>query len=240
MTQAPDLHLPDQAEAEGRRGQPPRLLLAERAYDTLRDQITFGELVGGAKLVENVLAENLGMSRTPVREAIRQLERDGLVQRKGAVAFVAPFDADAAIEVMFVRSLLEPVAARLGAPALTGGDISRLRGVLGQMQDAGARDAPAATHARLNSEFHDALYARCSLERLMTLIRGLRGHFIAYELYRRYTSEDHRRVLEEHTEIVEAAQDPDPDQRGERLETLVREHLLRGREPLRRAPPGEG
>ena len=76
---------------------------ADVAYETIRDQIMFGELLAGTKLVELDLAERLDMSRTPIRDALRQLELEGLVRRNGSTARVTEFDSVAADEIVYIR-----------------------------------------------------------------------------------------------------------------------------------------
>jgi DNA-binding GntR family transcriptional regulator len=101
--------------------QVPRTSLAEQAYAALLDAIVGGELPPGARLRDTALAEQLGVSRTPVREALRRLEDEGLVEtERNSATRVAPVRADRIADAFPV------VAARLGVPALAAADLERM------------------------------------------------------------------------------------------------------------------
>src|SRR5437879_11262961 len=93
-------------------------------YDRLKQLILEGELAPGEPLVERTLADRLSVSRTPVREAIFRLEREGLVEAvDGKGAFVASYAIDDLIEIYQIREGLEPLAARLSCPHLLDADL---------------------------------------------------------------------------------------------------------------------
>ncbi|MCH5374953.1 MAG: GntR family transcriptional regulator [Planctomycetes bacterium] len=113
----------------------PPLTLRQRAYRRIRDKFLSGELVAGMTLSENQLAKDLGMSRTPVREAIRQMEMEGLLDyapRFGAI--VRTPDARELGEMYAVREALESFAAEAAAEAITPGALARLDELWGSMQ----------------------------------------------------------------------------------------------------------
>ena len=129
---------------------------AEAAYRWLHDSIAAGDLAPGMRVRENEIARRLGSSRTPVREAIRRLEADGLIQHVphfGAV--VATLDRQSVIELYAMREVLEGTAARFAARHASDAEIAHLRGMIAEEKDAAA--APERL-AEINARFHAALY----------------------------------------------------------------------------------
>jgi DNA-binding GntR family transcriptional regulator len=105
----------------------PRTSLAEQAYAALLDAIVGGELRPGARLRDGELAAQLGVSRTPVREALRRLEDEGLVEtERGSSTRVAPIRADRIADAFPVVAALHGLAARLGVPALSARGLERM------------------------------------------------------------------------------------------------------------------
>ena len=111
--------------------------LAEFVTDRIADEIVSGGLPAGSRLTEMALAERLGVSRSPIREALRNLSREGLVDlipRRGAQ--VASVSSEDAVQLYECRMLLEPEACRGAVPALTDPDILILQALLGDMRSA--------------------------------------------------------------------------------------------------------
>lgn len=128
--------------------------LAERAYDLFRDGLRRGAFRPGQRLLETDLAGQLGMSRTPVREAIRRLQSEGLVAHLPARGLcVAMYDAAEVDELYVMREALEGTAARLAAQHAGRAEILLLRAMLDQ--EAGLTGEAAAEH---NRRFHRALH----------------------------------------------------------------------------------
>ncbi|MEN0073436.1 MAG: GntR family transcriptional regulator, partial [Paracraurococcus sp.] len=128
--------------------------LAERAYDLFRNGLRRGAFRPGQRLLETDLAEQLGMSRTPVREAIRRLQSEGLVAHLPARGLcVAMYDAAEVDELYVMREALEGTAARLAAQHAGRAEILLLQAMLDQ--EAGLTGEAAAEH---NRRFHRALH----------------------------------------------------------------------------------
>ena len=131
--------------------------LTRMVVDTLRDRIMSGALAGGERLVEGRLSEELGVSRMPVREALRQLASEGLVTiepRRGAT--VTQFSEEQVRELVEVRATLEGLNAKLAAKRHDPAKVRELQDILSE----GVRLAETAdplTLMRLNQRFHDAL-----------------------------------------------------------------------------------
>jgi DNA-binding GntR family transcriptional regulator len=130
---------------------------ADRAYYAIRELIVTLELPPGAVVREPELTEQLGIGRTPVREALRRLAQERLVEvfpRRGM--FVTKVDVRDLVRLCEVRVALEPEAARLAAERATQADLAELRGVLGELDGRRKRDARALID--LDERIHRAIY----------------------------------------------------------------------------------
>ncbi|XVX20138.1 GntR family transcriptional regulator [Actinomycetota bacterium] len=132
--------------------------MSERAYRLVRDMLVFLELPPGEPIAEQQLAEQLGIGRTPLREALKRLETDRLVvtfPRRGT--FATQVDAADLEHISQVRSALEPLAARLAATHRTEEDLRRLR-ALRRTLDSLRDDATATALLSVDLELHRAIY----------------------------------------------------------------------------------
>jgi DNA-binding GntR family transcriptional regulator len=158
----------------------PRTSLAEQAYAALLEAIVGGELPPGERLRDTELAEQLGVSRTPVREALRRLEDEGLVETgRHAYTRVAPVLPDRVADAFPVVAALHGLATRLGVPALSSADLERMEAHDGERTRAlergdvlAAIDADDAFHAVLLTASRNAEIGRL-LARVMPHIRRL-------------------------------------------------------------------
>lgn len=207
--------------------------LSERVYDRIRDAITSGVLVPGARITERALAADLATSPTPVREALRRLEQEGLLERKGTRGiYVAQLPASALTEILYVQALLRGAAARLAAQKATDGQIRELHDLLRQMEAAAEAGAPETIY-ELSRRFHQAIEAASDNDLLITFLNTLdafeRSHHI---LAIREELANHpallRRSHGEHTEIARALSARDAG----RAEALMRAHTLRAGESI--------
>lgn len=142
-------------------------------YSELKRMIIGGELKPGAKLVENTLAEIFGVSRTPIREAIRRLAADGLVKispKKGAhVSVFLKTDVD---ELYEIRHALEPLALRKAAENLKASELKKLKRILNESAKAFERGDIREMTLK-NTEFHDVIHNGTKNQRLHTLLTSL-------------------------------------------------------------------
>lgn len=198
-------------------------LRSDQAYAQLKQLIVRGIIPPGRRLRESELARSLGVSRTPVREALRRLAVEGLVHlRPGRTAVVSGLDPTVIRELYSVRAVLEGMAAREAARAATPPIIGLLGGIVAQMADALERGDDEQLEA-LNRQFHLSL-ARASgnryLARLLAEMEPQieRSRFVALRDPERRT-----RAYEEHRAIYEAVRDRD----AERAERAARTHVER-------------
>jgi DNA-binding GntR family transcriptional regulator len=149
------------------------LTLRESILETIRDAITSGVLKPGEKVAEPELAERFGISRTPIREAFRQLESEGyltVIPRKGAV--VASFSERDIEEFYAIKSILEGYAARLACRHLTDKEIDRLAAI-NQKLDLCAQGGDLKQFFKVHNDFHDLFIRAADNEKLMDLINTL-------------------------------------------------------------------
>lgn len=145
---------------------------SELAYQWIKQRITNQEFTPGYRLVLGTIAAELDMSVVPVREAIRQLEAEGMVTfTRNVGAHVSMVDISQYRESMETLSFLEGAATALSAPSLTAEDIRAARAINEEMKEGLEHLNPTAFTA-LNQEFHAALYKRCDNARLLLLVEG--------------------------------------------------------------------
>lgn len=202
--------------------------LADRVFQQVTDAILGGELPPGAKISEPELARRFGVSRGPLREAIRRLQERRLVTRQPHLgARVVELSPEALSEIFIVREALEGMAAREAARRITDAEITRLRTMLKAHEDEFNSPGPHRyPHHPAEEDFHFAI-ARCS--RNENLIGLLCGEY--YQLIRLHRSQQKtilgrsRKGFIEHTRIVDALEDHDPDL----AELLMRKHVAAAR-----------
>lgn len=175
---------------------------AQHAYQKLLDAIRSGELKPGQRIREVELAGWLKISRTPVREAIRRLESEGLVQsvaHKGMV--VAELDYQAVMELYQMREVLEGTAAALAAKHASEAEIYALREIFNQ--EVALTDDPAA-QALKNQAFHNALYHAAHNRYLLKSLNSLRDSLTLLGATTYQVSGRNQQALEEHERILDA------------------------------------
>jgi phosphonate utilization transcriptional regulator len=203
--------------------------LAMLAQSELERRIVAGEIAVGAKLNEVDIANALGVSRGPVREAFRALDQAGLVRvEKNRGVFVRQVSLAEANEIYEVRAALEGLIGRLAAQRIDADELEQLRGIVKKMM-ALDKSRKAEAYFALNVEFHDLLARAARNGALATHYRRVVNEL---GLYRRETitrgSENIPVSTREHEAIVHAVAKGD-----ERLaERLLVEHVLRSRERL--------
>ena len=199
--------------------------------EALRAEIIAGRLPPDAQLRQEALAARFGVSRMPVREALRELENQGFVIfPANHSARVAPLLVEEMIEIFEMRALAEALAVEKAIPNMTERDIDRAEAVASELEQA-----PVSEFARLNTAFHLALYRPCGRPRLLAHIESL-GRAADRYLRAAAAGLDYRGPSDrEHRAMVEACRARDTARAVE----LVRRHILDGCEVMERAM-GEG
>jgi DNA-binding GntR family transcriptional regulator len=185
--------------------------LREVIRDTLRTRIFEGHYAPGTRMVERDLATEFGVSRLPVREALRMLQQEGLItERATRGSVVAGLDEKDVDDLFQVRISLEVLACRLASERATPDDLDRLRALLDGAAEALALGNLTDAH-RLNSEFHDELTTIADNQFLKTALEPLQGRM--HWLFRHVRSLPE--LLEEHRDLLAAIASGDPDRAAE-------------------------
>lgn len=151
-----------------------RQLLREQVYATLRDWIIHGVLQPNEKVRDVELAERLGVSRTPVREALRRLEDEGLVQTEAnRWTRVAPLGLEDACELYPIIWTLEGLAIRMAGPVLTGADLDEMR-QLNQRLARALQDKEPVEASAIDRDFHLVFIRRSGNQELIKILQGLK------------------------------------------------------------------
>lgn len=187
--------------------------------DVIREAILSGELEPGERLLQDDLAERLQVSSTPVREALRQLESEGILQSSpNRGVRVAEVDWQAVREIYLIRADLEALATRMAVPRLTAADLKQLGTLHAQIEDLIRRNELKELR-RLNYELHICIYQAAGMPELLKIIRSLWTKFPWDTLHvlpnRAFMSAD------EHARLIAAMTAGEAEQAGQ----LMREHI---------------
>ena len=197
------------------------LPLRDVVFNTLRQAILKGELEPGERLMEIQLAERLGVSRTPIREAIRKLELEGLVlmiPRKGAE--VAKISARSLRDVLEVRRALEELAIELACQRMSEEEVGNLQKAQEDFKKAIA-EGDAMKIAETDEHFHDVIYEGTQNAKLIQMLNNLREQMYRYRLEYIKDSDMRQILVVEHEQILKAVK----NRRVEEAKTAIREHI---------------
>ncbi len=197
------------------------LPLRDVVFNTLRQAILKGELAPGERLMEIQLAEKLGVSRTPIREAIRKLELEGLVlmiPRKGAE--VAKISEKSLKDVLEVRRSLEELAIELACQRISDTDMEDMDAAQAAFRDAIAK-GDAMEIAETDEAYHDVIYNCTRNTRLVQILNNLREQMYRFRL--EYIKDEDKRqiLLIEHEKILKALR----SRHVAEARAAVREHI---------------
>jgi DNA-binding GntR family transcriptional regulator len=200
--------------------------LGRLAYERIKGDILDERLLPRQPLIEAELAAKYGMSKTPVREALLSLAREGLVEMSSfRGGRVRDFTADDAREIYELRELLEPFALRRAVPRLTDGDRRSLRDLLDKAR-AAAEGGDRRELSRLNCAFHGSLVARCGNEKVIEILAHLQNQVRVMSLRLWNVRATHLREAEQHEAILTAIEAGQAD----RAAKLLGEHISEFRE----------
>jgi DNA-binding GntR family transcriptional regulator len=191
--------------------------LREKILETIREAILRGTLKPGEKVAEPELAERFGISRTPIREAFRQLESEGyltVIPRKGAV--VASLSERDVEEFYAIKSILEGYAARMAAEKLSAKDIERLESINARLAQL-AEEGDVKTFFRVHNEFHELFIRAAGNEKLLELIHQLMLKFNRLRMASLSLPGRMEISVQEHNKIIQAFK----DKAGETADKLV-------------------
>lgn len=179
------------------------LPLRDVVFNTLREAILKGELKPGERLMELQLAAKLGVSRTPIREAIRMLQQEGLavtIPRRGAeVARMTEKDME---DVLLIREALEILAVQLASEKITKEQIAELEEHVAAFDNA-VKTADVKQIAQTDIDFHDIIYTAAENPKLVGMLNNLREQIYRYRVEYLKDEKIYPRLIEEHKQIID-------------------------------------
>ncbi len=202
-----------------------RLPLNERIFSVLKKMIQNGELSPGERVKEEEVAKRFGISRTPVREALKRLESLGFIERRRSSGYVVKrFNRDDIEEIYGIMGVLEEYAITLAVDNVTPSDIEKLKSLLTELEGA-LKEGDMRKVVRVNNKFHDILYGLSKRKRLIALINYFRELFNVFRRWLLIEKESATAALRDHWRIVELLELKDKG----RLRRAIRSHINRGK-----------
>ncbi|ADL47280.1 GntR family transcriptional regulator [Micromonospora aurantiaca] len=203
----------------------------QSAYESIKTRILGGAYEPGKKLSEEDLAAAVGVSRTPVREALRRLHAEGLVDWEANRGATVPAWREQDLEEIFeLRALLEGYGAELAATRITPEEIARLRELCAEMEGyaAGQRRDRADRIAVCNAQFHEIILGAGRNRRLSALLGAVVQTPLVNRTFRRYDEAAMARSMSHHRELIDAFEARDRAWAG----SVMRAHILAARATL--------
>jgi len=202
--------------------------LDKLAYDQIKEAILTFQFLPNQALIEGDLASQLGISKTPVRDALMRLEKEGLVVRlayKGT--YVSDINNQDMMEIYQIRIVLEGLAIRLAAEAMVEEDFDALQKLI-ERHEVTLKQHDVRLVSEINSKFHNIIIARCSNHRLTDMLHVLDDHLKRYRLLSISQGQRFVKSVPEHRAILEALRARD----AEKAEQAMRVHLQSAMEDL--------
>jgi DNA-binding GntR family transcriptional regulator len=206
--------------------------LKEAVYERLKEHIVRGRIPAGTKLGETSLAQKLGVSRTPLREAINRLEQDGFVKmipRRGA--FVKKHSLQEILESLEMREVLEGLAGRLAARHATPEMIRRMKSCFRGFSE-GKVEGSISSYAHQNIRFHDLIIQASQNQKLIAIIRNLFDQMDMVRLHTIVLPGRARKSLSEHSAIIRYIEKG----QAQRAERELRTHIADLRQAVLKLP----
>ena len=197
------------------------LPLRDVVFNTLREAILRGDLVAGERLMELQLAAKLGVSRTPIREAIRMLEQEGLaitIPRKGAI--VAGMTEKDMQDVLEIREALEELSVQVACDKITEEEIAKLEKNMKNFEYS-LNSGDLKKMAQADVEFHDVIYQATDNPKLINMLNNLREQMYRYRVEYLKNPKNHEQLLMEHEAIYKGIVEKDKDAVTE----MIRKHI---------------
>ncbi len=188
------------------------LPLRDVVFNTLRDAILTGKLLPGERLMENQLAEKLGVSRTPVREALRMLELENLVElvpRKGAQ--VLDMTEKDIINILEIRRALEGLATSIACKKMSKDCLQQLKSMEADFERAVAEN-DVDRFVDIDEEFHDMIFQATDNDKLIQMFRNLRIQLYRYRMAQAKNDRSMATIVAHHRSILRALENHDSEE----------------------------
>ena len=203
-----------------------RKSLGQDVFEYLKNAIIDQTIEPGSRLVESKIADMLGISRTPLREALHKLEREDWIEKIPSGGFQVVTLTNADIEQTFgIRSVLEAYAARLAAENHQDNDLVPLERKIKEYQKCLESKKDSDKLQIINTQFHDLLYSLSKSPKLIKMINQLRAQI---SRFRRIILKQYEYALQssdDHVKMLDAIKNRD----GQKVEQLVRQHIIKGK-----------
>jgi len=203
-----------------------RKSLGQDVFEYLKNAIIDQTIEPGSRLVESKIANMLGISRTPLREALHKLEREDWIEKIPSGGFqVVTLTKDDIEQTFGIRSVLEAYLARLAAENHQAKDLVPLEKKMKEYQKCLEQNKTSDKLQKINTQFHDLLYALSKSPKLIKMINQLRAQISRFRQIILKQDEYARKSNEDHIKMLEAIKNRD----GETVEQLVRQHIIKGK-----------
>lgn len=215
----------------------PESSAAQRAYVAIADRMASGELAPGSWLREESFAASLGISRTPVREALRRLNSEGLVRlERNRGAQVVAWTREQVLEIYGLRAVVEGYVASIAARKIGEEELRKLAANVAEYERVIAVGGQGSIQqaAVLNNEFHSVVLDATGNDSLRFLLTGVLGLPLVRRTFLRYTGRDLARSIEHHRELIEAFRRRDSESAEMIMKVHIRtaQHAMLGQEEL--------
>ena len=196
--------------------------LRDQVYDIVRDMIVSHELRPGQKIFEEQIAAEIGVSRTPVREALFRLENDGIVEiipRRGP--FVVALTEHKIVEILLIREVLEGLVARLATPLITPARLKQLRTLLDGVSTVDDDQPHLTRYTNHDITFHKTLLEACDNQMLTNMMGPVNSHLSLIRLRTVAVAGRARQTVAEHYGILEAMEAKDAPLAEQRMRAHI-------------------
>ncbi len=197
-------------------------LLVENVTSFLRNAIVSGKLAQGEKLTETSIQKRFGISRSPIREALRALEQEGLVvilPRKGA--YVSDITLDELNNTNVVVATLEGLAASLALPQFTDKSFKKMDRLVKKMEKE-VREFSIIDYTKTHNSFHETFILPCNNKVLIDLIGKLRRRYVRARVTSYYFVNNIEDAVKGHLKIIDTFKENDP----QKVENVVKNHIM--------------
>ena len=195
--------------------------IRKKVYNYVREQILSGEIGPDERLIEAKIAQEIGTSRTPVREALHSLEMEGLIESTPRIGYTVKAMSDQeAIELWEIRFLIEGLAIRWAVEKARAKLIRELKKNIAMAEKEASR-GDFAGFVEADAQFHEIIARLSGGRRLLELAQTLRRHALRYRIESIYLSDTALRAIEGHRGILTAIENDDPEE----ISRALRSHL---------------
>ncbi|OGP53531.1 MAG: hypothetical protein A2Y65_11965 [Deltaproteobacteria bacterium RBG_13_52_11] len=209
--------------------------IRRRVHDYLREQLLRGEFPPHQRLIETKIAQEIGVSRTPVREALHSLELEGLIKSIPRVGYaVKPISEEELEEICEIRAANECLAARWAVKRITPKELQALEKNL-SVSEAEVRRGSPRSFVERDAEFHEILARASGSDRLLELCQMLRRHMLRYRIESIFREGSALQAIEGHQRIVDCLKKKDE----EGVDRAIRNHLETSKRDIQRYVFGE-